>query len=150
MRRKTILVILSLCIVGLLARPLTSQTPARSQRTVIAVSVAFDGKGRVLRNTRIVIEDGKIVALDPKAVPVTYDLRGLTVMPGWIDMHSHLDSSFGKDGKFGSAMSPEETALQTASNAWATLQGGFTTIQTMSQALAARDAIARGTLPGPM
>jgi imidazolonepropionase-like amidohydrolase len=70
-------------------------------------------------------------------------------MPGWIDMHSHLDSSFGKDGKFGSAMSPEETALQTASNAWATLQGGFTTIQTMSQALAVRDAIARGTLPGP-
>jgi len=30
---------------------------------------------------------------------VDYDLRGLTVMPGWIDMHSHLDSSFGKDGK---------------------------------------------------
>jgi hypothetical protein len=127
----------------------SAQTPAPNQRIVIAVRVALDGKGQVLRNTRIVIEGGKIVALDPKAAPMTYDLRGLTVMPGWIDMHSHLDSSFGKDGKFGSAMSHEETALQTAANAWATLQGGFTTIQSMSPCLALRDAIAAGTLPGP-
>ncbi|HQR33498.1 MAG TPA: amidohydrolase family protein [Blastocatellia bacterium] len=127
----------------------SAQAPAPDQRIVIAVRVALDGKGHVLRDTRIVIEGDRIVALDPKAAPITYDLRGLTVMPGWIDMHSHLDSSFGKDGKVGSAMSPEETALQTAANAWATLQGGFTTIQTMSPCLALRDAIAMGTLPGP-
>lgn len=132
-----------------LTRDIFGQSPASNQRIVIAVNVAFDGKGHVLRNTRLVIEDGRIVALDPKAGPVTYDLRGLTVMPGWIDMHSHLDSSFGKDGKFGSAMSPNETMLQTAANAWATLQGGFTTVQSMSQCLALRDAIARGALPGP-
>lgn len=127
----------------------SAQTPAPNQRIVIAASVALDGKGHVLRNTRIVIEGEKIVAIDPKAAPVTYDLRGLTVMPGWIDMHSHLDSSFGKDGKAGSAMTPNETMLQTAANAWGTLQGGFTTIQTMSQCLALRDAIGRGALPGP-
>ncbi|HEX4950400.1 MAG TPA: amidohydrolase family protein [Blastocatellia bacterium] len=138
--------ILCLCT---LALDITGQSPASNQRIVIAASVAFDGKGRVLRNTRLVIEGEKIVAIDPKAGPISYDLRGLTVMPGWIDMHSHLDSSFGKDGKFGSAMSPNETMLQTAANAWATLQGGFTTVQSMSQCLALRDAIARGALPGP-
>jgi imidazolonepropionase-like amidohydrolase len=143
------LLMLSWLVVSLLALPLSSQTPPPTQRIVIAVGTAFDGKGNMLRNMRLVIEDGKIVALDPKAAPVTYDLRGLTVMPGWIDLHMHLTSSFGKDGKFDSPMTPEESALQTASNAWATLQGGFTTIQTMSQALAVRDAIARGTLPGP-
>lgn len=127
----------------------SAQVPALNKRIVIAVRAALDGKGHVLRNTRIVIEGDRIVAFDPKAAPITYDLRDLTVMPGWIDMHSHLDSNFGKDGKFGSGMSPEETALQTAANAWATLQGGFTTIQTMSPCLALRDAIAKGTLPGP-
>jgi imidazolonepropionase-like amidohydrolase len=143
---KTILLILSLLVVEWSAPPLSAQT---SQRIVIAVSTAFDGKGKVLRNTRLVIAEGKIVAIDPKAAPVTYDLRGLTVMPGWIDMHTHLTSSFGKDGKFDSPLTPEESALQTASNAWATLQGGFTTVQTMSGALALREAIAKGSLPGP-
>jgi imidazolonepropionase-like amidohydrolase len=130
---KTIFLILSLLLAGGFAPPLSAQT---SQRIVIAVSTAFDGKGKVLRNTRLVIEDGRIVALDPKAAPVTYDLRGLTVMPGWIDLHTHLTSSFGKDGKFDSPLTPEESALQTASNAWATLQGGFTTIQSMFGCLA--------------
>lgn len=146
---KAVLILFCLLGIGSPGHQLRAQTPAPNKRIVIAASVAFDGKGRVLRNTRIVIEAGKIISLDPKAGPVDYDLRGLTVMPGWIDMHSHLDSSFGKDGKFGSAMTPEESTLQTAANAWATLQGGFTTIQTMSQCLALRDAIARGLLPGP-
>ncbi|MFN0109869.1 MAG: amidohydrolase family protein [Blastocatellia bacterium] len=146
----TVIAFLTLAlVVGAQAQRASAQTSAHSKRIVIAASVALDGKGRVVRNTRIVIEGDKIVALDPKAGPVNFDLRGLTVMPGWIDMHSHLDSSFGKDGKFGSAMSPQETTLQTAANAWATLQGGFTTIQAMSPSLALRDAIAAGTLPGP-
>jgi cytosine/adenosine deaminase-related metal-dependent hydrolase len=50
-------------------------------------------QGPRLRNTRIVIENGTIVALDPKAGPVDYDLRGLTVLPGWIDAHV-LDPAF--------------------------------------------------------
>ena len=116
---------------------------------MIASSALLDGKGQVSRDTRIVIEGARIVAIDPKAGPVDYDLRGLTVMPGWIDMHTHLTSSFGKDGKFGSEMTAEESAYRTASNAWVTLLGGFTTVQTMSQARALRDAVAKGLLPGP-
>jgi imidazolonepropionase-like amidohydrolase len=46
-------------------------------------------------------------------------------------------------------MTAEESAYRTASNAWVTLLGGFTTVQTMSQAAALRDAIANGLLPGP-
>lgn len=38
------------------------------KRIVIAADTLFDGKGNVLRNTRIVIEGSKIVAIDPKAV----------------------------------------------------------------------------------
>src|SRR5215475_14707284 len=126
-----------------------SQTPARGKRVVIAASVLLDGKGHVSRDTRIVIDGAKIVAIDPKAGPVDYDLRGLTVMPGWIDMHTHITSSFGSDGKFGGVVTAEESNYQTASNAWVTLLGGFTTIQTMSRAVGLRDAIAKGLLPGP-
>src|SRR6266571_1455557 len=86
-----------LCV--LLAQVLSSQSPSPSKRIVIAASTVLDGKGRVLRDTRIVIEGSKIVAIDPKAGPVDYDLRGLTVLPGWIDAHVHITWSFGKDGK---------------------------------------------------
>src|SRR5262245_8780619 len=142
-------VIFSLISVCVMAHQLSSQTPARGKRAVIAASMALDGKSSVLRDTRIVIEGAKIVAIDPKAGPVDYDLRGLTVMPGWIDMHTHITSSFGSDGKFGGVVTAEESNYQTASNAWVTLLGGFTTIQTMSRAVGLRDAIAKGLLPGP-
>jgi imidazolonepropionase-like amidohydrolase len=141
--------ILGLLAIGSLTPGVSSQTTDRGVRVVIAASAALDGWGRVLRNTRIVIEGDKIVAIDPKAGPVDYDLRGLTVMPGWIDSHVHITSSFGKDGKFGGESTAEESAYRTASNAWVTLLSGFTTVQTMSQAVALRDAVAGGSLPGP-
>ena len=77
----------------------SSQTPARPERVVIAVSAALDGKGDVLRDTRILVEGGKIVAIDPTAGPVDHDLRGLTVAPGWIDAHVHITWSFDSSGK---------------------------------------------------
>jgi len=70
----------------------SNTTLAQSKRIVIAVSTLFDGKGNVLRDTRIVIEGSKMVRIDPKANPVDYDLRGLTVMPGWIDAHTRLQA----------------------------------------------------------
>src|ERR1700740_823345 len=71
---------------------------SQSKRLVIAAGTLFDGKGHIFHNTRIVIEGSRIVAIDPKASPVDYDLRGLTVMPGWIDAHVHLTWIFGTDG----------------------------------------------------
>jgi imidazolonepropionase-like amidohydrolase len=119
---------------------------------VIAASSVLDGKGRVLHNTRIVIEGSKIVAIDPSAGPVDYDLRGLTVLPGWIDAHVHITWSFGKDGKnAGPAGTTQEAAYETATNAWMTLMAGFTTVQSVGSPtdLPLRDAILNGTLPGP-
>src|SRR5271155_3234120 len=89
------------CVLGILgvlalAQEVSSQTPTQRKRIVIAASTVLDGKGRVLHDTRIVIEGSQIVAIypqdDPKAGPIDidYDLRGLTVLPGWIDAHVHI------------------------------------------------------------
>ena len=129
-----------------------SQTTAPSRRIVIAASTILDGKGQVLKNTRIVVEGTKIVAIDPKASPIDYDLRGLTVLPGWIDAHTHITWSFGNDGKnAGPGETTQDAAYRAAANAWATLMAGFTTIQSIGSPndLPLRDAIARGELPGP-
>ena len=124
----------------------------QQRRIVIAASTLLDGKGQVLKNTRIIIEGSKIVAIDPKAGPVDYDLSGLTVLPGWIDGHVHITWSFDKNGKnVGAAANTPEATLQTAANAWATLMAGFTTVQSVGNLadIPLRDAIARGDLPGP-
>lgn len=144
-----------LCVVGILcawapARRASSQTPAR--RIVIAVGTLLDGRGHMLRDTRVIVEGSKIVAIDPKAGPVDYDLRGLTVMPGWIDSHVHITWSFGKDGKnAGADETTQDAAYRSASNAWATLMAGFTTVQSVGSPtdVPLRDAIAQGLLPGP-
>src|SRR4051795_5995661 len=105
-----------------------ASTFAQSKRIVIAADTVFDGKGGVLHNTHLVVEGSRIVAIDPKAAPVDYDLRGLTVLPGWIDAHDHITWSFGKDGKnAGAGGTTQEFAYQSAANAWATLMAGFTT-----------------------
>lgn len=149
---KITLCILSILGVCALAQRSSAQTPAQSKRIVIAASAVLDGKGRVLRDTRIVIEGSRIVAIDPKAGPVDYDLRGLTVLPGWIDAHAHITWSFGKDGKnAGEGGTTQEAAYQAASNAWVTLMAGFTTVQSVGSPtdIPLRDAIAQGALPGP-
>jgi imidazolonepropionase-like amidohydrolase len=127
-----------------------SQFAEAQNRVVICVSTALDGKGRVLHDTRIVVSGSKIVAIDRDASPIDYDLRGLTVMPGWIDAHVHITSSFGPDGKnAGMGVATPEAAYRTAANAYATLLGGFTTIQSMDGVVALREAAARGGLPAP-
>lgn len=148
--RMTLPSLLSLFAACALAQPIPAQTPAPGKRIVIAASTVLDGKGHVWRNTRIVVEGAKIVAIDPKAGPVDYDLRGRTVLPGWIDAHVHITWSFGKDGKnAGGGGTTPDAVLASASNAWVTLMAGFTTVQSMDSAVPLRDAIARGLLPGP-
>src|SRR5204863_3058882 len=134
------------------AQRISSHMTTQNKRIVIAASAVLDGRGHMLRNTRIVIEGSKIVALDPKAGPVDYDLRGLTVLPGWIDAHVHITWSFGKDGKnVGAGETTQEAAYRAASNAWLTLMAGFTTVQSVGSPtdVPLRDAIAKGMLPGP-
>lgn len=123
-----------------------------NKQIIIAADTVLDGKGGVLRNTRIVVEGSKIVRIDPKAGPVTYDLRGLTVLPGWIDSHVHITWSFGPDGKnAGAGTATSQASYAAAANAWTTLMAGFTTVQSVgsSSDVPLRDAIASGALPGP-
>jgi imidazolonepropionase-like amidohydrolase len=130
----------------------TPRTTAQPKRIVIAASTLLDGKGHVLKNTRVVIEGEKIVAIDPKAGPVDYDLSGLTVLPGWIDSHVHITWSFDEHGKNqGGGVTTPQATLQSAANAWATLMAGFTTVQSVGSPadIPLRDAIAKGELAGP-
>src|SRR5579863_3294871 len=146
--------ILIIIVFGICASvPNSAQTRAANPRIVIAASTVFDGKGHLLHDVRIVIEGSKIVAINSSAEgPVDYDLRGLTVLPGWIDAHVHITWIFGKDGKnAGTEGTTQEDAYQAASNAWVTLMAGFTTIQSVGAVndLPLRDAIAKGKIPGP-
>nr|HEV7954902.1 amidohydrolase family protein [Candidatus Acidoferrales bacterium] len=144
-----VLVILGVVV---LAHQTPSSASSQNKRIVIAASTVLDGKGHVLHDTHIVIEGSKIIAIDPKAGPVDYDLRGLTVLPGWIDAHAHITWSFGPDGKNGGMdRTTPEAAYQSEANAYATLMAGFTTIQSPGSPtdIPLRDAIARGAIPGP-
>ena len=128
---------------------------AQDKPTVIAVSTLLDGRGNVVHDTRIVVERGKIVKVDPKAGPVTVDLRGLTVMPGLIDTHVHVSWHFNQQGVIAQKdETPEDQewgALQMESNAWKDLRAGFTTVQSVGapSEKPLRDAIDRGDIPGP-
>lgn len=130
---------------------------AMAQPMVIKTGTLLDGKGRVLKNQEIVVEGGRIVRIaDAKQKP-TVDLSGLTVMPGWLDTHVHITWYFNKDGRFesgpgrGGKTTPAQAVLYAAANAYATLMGGFTTVQSVGAPLDGdlRDMIEAGAIPGP-
>ncbi len=145
---------------------------AQNHPQVLQVSTLYDGRGNILHDTRIVVENGKILRIDPKATGEMVDLRGLTVMPGWIDLHVHMTYHFGMNGKYGERIcaperrgpnaapaTPDTTPCETqaqaeleiAHNAWATLEAGFTTVQSLGAPgdKDLRDFINRGEIPGP-
>jgi imidazolonepropionase-like amidohydrolase len=144
--------ILPALAIAFCAMALSVQASAQDKPIVIAASTVLDGRGHVLHNTRIVIENSKIVRIDPNAAPVTYDLRGLTVLPGWIDCHVHITYHFGPNGRAEDKdETPEQAALAAESNAWLTLMDGFTTVQSVGspEDKPLRDMINRGAIPGP-
>jgi len=137
-----IVVVVGLCV----------SVTAQSKRTVIAVSTMLDGKGHIVKDTRIVVQNSKIIAIDPSASPVDYDLRAFTVLPGLIDSHVHITWSFDKNGKnTGAASDTADCGYAAAANAWTTLLAGFTTVQSVGSLadIPLRDAIAKGQIPGP-
>ena len=121
-------------------------------RIVLATTTILDGKGGIQRNQQIAIEGSIIQSIEPMRGAATYDLRGLTVMPGWIDAHVHLNWHFDSSHKLvNHGDTPQNEALYTAENAWITLQGGFTTVQSVGAMIdgPVRDRINQGLLPGP-
>ena len=139
-----------LCSALLLLAP--ALLAAQSRTVVLKAATVLDGKGQIIRNTTIVVEGSKIVRLGG-AVPAgasSYDLTGLTVMPGWIDTHSHIYHHFYHDRYAGNDEPPVHAMLSAVDNAVATLNAGFTTIQSPGAAedKDLREAIARGIVPG--
>ena len=135
---------------------------ASGQQTIIRTTTLIDGKGHVLRDQEIAIENGRIVRLGPvqnaaaRSKP-TIDLSGLTVMPGWIDTHVHVTWYFNKEGRLeqgpgrGAKTTPQQAALYAEANLYQTLMGGFTTVQSVGASLDGdlRDMIATDSIPGP-
>jgi imidazolonepropionase-like amidohydrolase len=127
-----------------------------AQPIVVRTSTLLDGKGGVLKNKDITIEGSRIVRISDAKGAATYDLSGYTLMPGWIDTHVHLSWHFNADGRLdlgerGSKESPQQAALRDAGNAWVTLEGGFTTVQSLGAPIDAdlRGLIEQGIIPGP-
>jgi len=145
-----------LCV---LALPLSAQVPALSPTPVptpivLLTDRALDGRGGVMSNARIGVADGKIASLDaptPRGASVI-DLRGYTVLPGWIDTHVHLESHFDRTGRIATrSESAAEAELAMANNAWVTLMAGFTTVQSVGANSEGplRDMIRDRGFPGP-
>lgn len=151
-----------LVILGLLVgAPWT--VAAQEEPIVIKATTVLDGKGDVLRNTKIVVEGSRIARVDADAPGTTYDLSGLTVMPGWIDTHIHSSHHFDREtGRAQSFRPPEgspererwvaQGVLYLMENLYKTFMGGFTTVQSLGSArydVDLRNWIAEGRVPGP-
>jgi imidazolonepropionase-like amidohydrolase len=128
---------------------------ARSAPVTLRASRLIDGRGAVRSDVIITVADGRIRTIEPDRgrAAVDYDLRTLTLMPGGIDTHVHINWHFDADGRTHHTReeTPEQAALFAAENAYVTLLSGITTVQSLGSGVdgALRDAIARGTLPGP-
>src|SRR3984957_3282099 len=125
---------------------------AQPRRIVIQTSTILDGKGGVLKDQQIVVQGSEIRTVAAGTAKPDYDLRGLAVMPGWIDTHIHLNWHLDANNKsVNSGGKPEDMALATAADAWITLTGGFTTVQSVGAAIDAnvRDFVAPGLFSRP-
>ena len=111
--------------------------------------------GKMLENQTIVVEGERIVSIGG-AVPAgakAIDLPNATVLPGMIDVHTHLTMDPEDLGLRGLTISVPRQALKGAKNARATLLAGFTTVRNVHAEgysdVALRDAINAGDVPGP-
>src|SRR6185436_2048839 len=103
---------------------------AQTGAITIRAAAALDGRGRSIPDAAVVVQGGKIVSVGSgRAGTATYDLRGLTLLPGLIDTHVHIDTHFGRDGRATSeGETPQQSMLYSVENAWVTLRAGFTTV----------------------
>jgi len=115
--------------------------------------------GKMLANYVIVVDGDRIEKVSPSsevhALPgwTVLDLPDATVLPGLMDVHTHITGDPYHFGYAELGISVPREALNGAKNARTTLEAGFTTIRNLGAHaftdVALRDAIAEGDLPGP-
>lgn len=137
--------------------------PAAAQEPVIVIHA-----GRLIARAdrsasgpaTLVVRGGKVERVEqghaaPPAGATLVDLRDMTVLPGLIDSHVHLDSDrAGTEAQLaGFTENRAMNALEAQWNARKTLDAGFTTVRNLGDrggvTLALREAIARGWVVGP-
>ena len=115
--------------------------------------------GRVIEAPVIVVTDGRITAAGARgqvqapAGARAIDLAGMTLLPGLIDMHVHLDNDPSYGGYTGLQFNDRFWSVLTVPHALRTLQAGFTTVRNLGSDawndVGVRQAIEEGKLVGP-
>jgi imidazolonepropionase-like amidohydrolase len=143
----------SLLVAGLLASPAFGDTLIHAGRVIDGVSErpASQQTIRVADDRIVAIEDGFVTGA---AADTVIDLRNATVLPGLMDMHTHLTGEYSEDSRLrGFVLNPADYAFDAAKYAKRTLEAGFTVVRNLGDSfivtIALRNAIEAGDVPGP-
>jgi imidazolonepropionase-like amidohydrolase len=148
--------IFAACALAALAIAVAPRASVGQGHIVIRAGRLIDGKGGVRDTVIVVVDNARITritnASDTTTGPITYDLAHLTLMPGLIDTHVHIDSHFGPDGRMPDEMESQLNRVVAAGqNAEVTLRAGFTTVQSIGAPpdIELRYGITHGDFVGP-
>src|SRR5277367_1426001 len=134
--------------------------PLAGSRTLVRAGHLLDVKtGKILDGQTIVVTGDTISSVAASsAVPTqpgdtVLDLGDMTVMPGLIDVHTHITGEPNFDPYFELTQTDAKEAIQGVVNARTTLMAGFTAIRNVGAGgytdVDLRDAINQGLVPGP-
>ncbi|MGA9718201.1 MAG: amidohydrolase family protein [Acidobacteriaceae bacterium] len=143
-----------------LTLPTLTQTQPPAGRTLVRAGHLVDVRaGRMLDAETVVVSGDRIVAVEPtsqvKEQPgdKVIDLGDATLLPGMIDVHTHLTDETNFDPYHELSTSVAKSALIGARNAKVTLEAGITTVRNVGAEGFAdvdlRDAIKEGLIEGP-
>lgn len=132
--------------------------PAAAQTTVLRAARMFDPvAGTVTGPVTVLIDSGRIRAVNPARLPagaMVRDLGDVTLLPGLMDMHTHLTLDIEGDWLTRDVReTAADAALRGARNARRTLLAGFTTVRDVGSSgfadVSLMHAIDRGFVDGP-